>query len=49
MPDFDRITPNPLVMGGRPLHARGQRVTVGMIVGQIGAGRTIEEFLKEPS
>jgi uncharacterized protein (DUF433 family) len=49
MPDFDRITQNPLVMGGRPLHARGQRVTVGMIVGQIGAGRTIEEFLKEPS
>jgi uncharacterized protein (DUF433 family) len=49
MPDFDRITPNLLVMGGRPLHARGQRVTVGMIVGQIGAGRTIEEFLKEPS
>ena len=49
MPHFDRITQNSVVMGGRPLHARNQRVTVGMIVGQIGAGRTIEEFLKEPS
>jgi uncharacterized protein (DUF433 family) len=46
MPHFDRITQNPLVMGGKPC-IRGQRVTVGMIVGQIGAGRTIEELLKD--
>ena len=33
---FDRITLNPAVMGGKPC-IRGMRVTVGMIVGQIGA------------
>jgi uncharacterized protein (DUF433 family) len=31
-------------MGGKPC-VRGLRVTVGMIVGQIGAGRTVEELL----
>jgi uncharacterized protein (DUF433 family) len=39
-----RITQNPAVMGGKPC-IRGLRVTVGMIVGQISAGRTIEELL----
>jgi len=34
---LDRITQNPAVMGGKPC-IRGMRVTVGMIVGQIGAG-----------
>lgn len=33
-------------MGGKPC-IRGMRVTVGMIVGQIGAGRTIEELLRD--
>jgi uncharacterized protein (DUF433 family) len=42
MTQFDRITLDPAVMGGKPC-VRGMRVTVGMIVGQIGAGRTIEE------
>ena len=46
MPEFDRITQNPGVMGGKPC-VRGLRVTVGMIVGQIGAGHTIEELLGE--
>ena len=46
MPEFDRITQNPGVMGGKPC-IRGLRVTVGMIVGQIGAGRTIEELLTD--
>jgi hypothetical protein len=32
----------PEIMGGKPC-IRGMRVTVGMIVGQIGAGHTIEE------
>jgi uncharacterized protein (DUF433 family) len=41
---FDRITCNPTVMGGKPC-IRGMRVTVGMIVGQIGAGHTIDEML----
>jgi uncharacterized protein (DUF433 family) len=44
MNDFLRITQDPAVMGGKPC-IRGQRVTVGMIVGQIGAGRTIDELL----
>jgi uncharacterized protein (DUF433 family) len=41
---FDRITHNPAVMGGKPC-IRGMRVTVGMIVSQIGAGHTIDEML----
>jgi uncharacterized protein (DUF433 family) len=44
MSEFTRITQNPAVMGGKPC-IRGLRVTVGMIVGQIGAGRTIDELL----
>jgi len=44
--DLDRITQNPLVMGGKAC-VRGMRVTVGMIVGQIGAGHTIEDLLAD--
>ena len=44
MPTFDRITFNPLQMGGRPC-VRGMRVTVGLIVGMVAAGRTREEIL----
>jgi len=43
---FDRITHRAGVMGGKPC-IRGMRVTVGMIVGQIGAGRSIEELLTD--
>lgn len=43
---FDRITLRPDTMGGRAC-IRGSRVTVGMIVGQIGAGRTIESLLDD--
>ncbi len=46
MNDFDRITHNPTVMGGKPT-IRGLRVTVGTIVGLIGIGRTIEEVLAD--
>jgi uncharacterized protein (DUF433 family) len=46
MTDFPRITQNPAVMGGKPC-IRGLRVTVGTIVGQIGAGRTVEELLAD--
>ena len=45
MAEFDRITRNPKVMGGKPC-IRGMRVTVGMIVGQIGAGVSFEELLE---
>ena len=44
MNHFDRITQAPGLMGGKPT-LRGMRVTVSMVVGQIGAGRTIEELL----
>jgi uncharacterized protein (DUF433 family) len=44
MEEFDRITRNPAVMGGKAC-IRGMRVTVGMILGQIGAGHSIEELL----
>ena len=44
MKEFDRIAQNPAVMGGRPC-IRGMRVTAGIIVGQIGAGETIESML----
>ena len=46
MNDFPRITQNPAVMGGKPC-IRGLRVTVGLIVGQIGAGRTMDELLAD--
>jgi uncharacterized protein (DUF433 family) len=46
MINFTRITQNPAVMGGKPC-IRGLRVTVGVIVGQIGAGRTIDELLAD--
>ena len=46
MGTFDRITQDPNVMGGKAC-IRGMRVTVGMIVGQIGAGRSIDESLTD--
>ena len=46
MTEFDRITFDPAVMGGKPC-IRGLRVTVGALVGQIGAGRSIETLLSD--
>lgn len=46
MGTFDRITQDPKVMGGKAC-IRGMRVTVGMVVGQIGAGRSIDEILTD--
>lgn len=43
---LDRITQQPEVMGGKAC-IRGMRVTVGMIVGQIGAGRSVDEVLAD--
>ncbi|MBP9592344.1 MAG: DUF433 domain-containing protein [Steroidobacteraceae bacterium] len=40
----ERITVDPTVMGGRPC-IRGQRVTVGTIVGLVAAGRSNTEIL----
>jgi len=44
MSEFDRITQTPGVMGGKAC-IRGMRVTVGMIVGQIGSGTSVDELL----
>jgi len=41
---LSRITHDPAVMGGRPC-IRGMRVTVGTIVGLMGAGRGVDEIL----
>lgn len=41
---FPRITQTPGLMGGKPC-IRGMRVTVGMIVGQIGAGHSVDDVL----
>ena len=41
---FPRITVDPKVMMGKPC-IRGMRVTVGMILGNLGAGASIEELL----
>jgi uncharacterized protein (DUF433 family) len=46
MTQLNRITRSPNIMGGKAC-IRGMRVTVGMIVGQIGAGRTVDEVLAE--
>lgn len=42
--EFDRITIIPGVTGGRPC-IRGMRVSVSMIGGEIGAGRSVDEVL----
>jgi len=46
MEQLNRITQDPAVMGGKAC-IRGMRVTVGMIVGQIGAGQSIDEILAD--
>lgn len=44
MQELRRITIDPTIMGGKAC-IRGMRVTVGMIVESIAAGRTIPELL----
>lgn len=44
MEQLSRITQQPDIMGGKAC-IRGMRVTVSMIVAQIGAGRSVEEIL----
>lgn len=44
MEQFDRITQNPGTMGGKAC-IRGMRVTVGMVVSQIGAGHSLNDIL----
>ena len=44
MEGIERITRNPAVMSGKAC-IRGMRVTVGMVVGLIGSGRSVDEVL----
>lgn len=46
MGQLNRITQQPGVMGGKAC-IRGMRVTVGMVVGQIGAGHSVDEILAD--
>jgi uncharacterized protein (DUF433 family) len=46
MEGLDRITQQPGLMGGKAC-IPDMRVTVGMVVGQIGAGHSIEEILAD--
>jgi uncharacterized protein (DUF433 family) len=46
MGQLDRITQQPDVMGGKAC-IRGMRVTVGMVVGQVGTGHSVEEILTD--
>ncbi|MDA8080213.1 MAG: DUF433 domain-containing protein [Actinomycetota bacterium] len=46
MAQLNRITQQPDIMGGKAC-IRGMRVTVGMVVGQIGAGHSFDELLAE--
>lgn len=41
-----RITHDPAVMGGRPC-IRGMRLTVGVIVGLLGAGHSADDILRD--
>ena len=45
MAEFDRITLDPTVMGGKPC-IRRQRVTVGTVLGLLAARRSRDEILK---
>jgi uncharacterized protein (DUF433 family) len=46
MEQLDRITQQPEVMGGKAC-IRGMRVTVGILLAQIAAGRTVEDVLAD--
>lgn len=46
MGPLDRITREPNVMGGKAC-IRGMRVTVGMVVGQVGSGHSVEAILAD--
>ena len=46
MGQLDRITQQPDVMGGKAC-IRGMHVTVGMVVGQVGAGHSVDEIIAD--
>ena len=44
MRQLNRITADPTVMGGKPC-IRGQRVTVGMLIGLVASGKSTQQIL----
>jgi len=46
MNTLERITLNPLVMGGKPC-IRSMRITVGNVVGLLAAGHSAREIIDE--
>ncbi|MDR0882531.1 MAG: DUF433 domain-containing protein [Candidatus Adiutrix sp.] len=46
MEQLDRISHQADIMGGKPC-IRGTRVTVGLILSQIGAGHSVEDILTD--
>ena len=46
MNNIRRITQDPTVMGGKPC-IRGMRVTVGMVLGLLASGKTVDKILAE--
>jgi len=46
MGQFDRITFDPAIMGGRAC-IRGMRIPVSVIVGQLAHGATVEDVLAD--
>lgn len=46
MEQLSRITQQPDIMGGKAC-IRGMRVTVGMVVGMVGAGHSVDEILAD--
>jgi uncharacterized protein (DUF433 family) len=46
MEQLNRITQNPEVMGGKAC-IRGMRVTVSMVVSQIGSGHSVDQVLAD--
>ncbi len=45
MKQLDRITTDPNIMGGKPC-IRGQRVTVGALIGLVAIGKTTAQILE---
>ena len=43
---FDRISLDPRIMAGKP-GIKGLRVTVGMILGELSTGQTIDQLLED--
>jgi uncharacterized protein (DUF433 family) len=43
---FDRVTVDPAVLGGKPC-IRGLRISVGMVVRMVAAGKTTEQIISE--